>query len=153
MNIFVTDPCPIKSAKFLDNKRVVKMVLESAQMLSSAVHFYGGTGPYKATHVNHPCNVWVRTSRSNYLWLYAHFKALLAEYTLRYGRVHKCSQIADLLLSEAIYIPIGGATPFVNCAANKDKGVDYKNVSDTFMAYKLYLNDRWDTDKVAPAWN
>ena len=33
MNIFATSPCPVKSAEILDDKRVIKMILESAQIL------------------------------------------------------------------------------------------------------------------------
>ena len=75
MNIFVTHLDPVKCAQNLDDKRVIKMILESAQMLSTSINVSGGKGPYKTTHVNHPCSVWVRSSNANYYWLLNHFQA------------------------------------------------------------------------------
>ena len=67
MNIFATNSDPALAAKFLDDKRVVKMCLESAQLLCTAVIECGGEAPYKSIHKNHPCSIWVRKSRSNYM--------------------------------------------------------------------------------------
>lgn len=152
VNIFVTDPCPKLSAKFLDDKRVVKMVLESAQMLSTAITECGGTAPYKTTHKNHPCNVWARKTRANYLWLLNHFIALATEYTNRYQKVHKSFNLLPQLIAGAAHIPNGGLTPFANCAANAELGINYKHMDDIPTAYQLYLNDRWDNDKRTPTW-
>ena len=147
MNIFATNKCPVKSAKFLDDKRVVKMVLESAQMLSTAINHYKGVGPYKSTHMNHPCNVWVRSSRSNYMWLVGHFKALCDEYKKRYNKTHKCEQYLNLFIDNRIVIPDNPATEFVNCARNSGLGVDFSAIKDTCEAYKQYLFNRWSMDK------
>jgi hypothetical protein len=153
MNIFVTSPCPIESAKFLDDKRVIKMILESAQMLSTAINERGGSAPYRSTHKNHPANVWARTTRSNWIWLFNHFEALSDEYYRRFNKVHKSSLLKTKLWELKDYIPEGRLTPFVNCAANESKGVNYKNHVDTFEAYKLYLKDRWATDTRLPKWS
>ena len=153
MNIFVTNDCPIKSAQYLDDKRVVKMCLETAQMLSTAMHFHGGTGPYKLNHVNHPCTVWTRESRENYVWLLKHFKALSNEYTRRYGKVHKSYRECYDTLSKGQYLlPSKGRTDFANCAANKTKGISYKHISNVHDAYKQYLKFRWKTDTRQPTW-
>ena len=89
MNIFYIDPCPVKAAQMQCDKHVVKMVLESAQMLCAAHHVEGdGNVPYKLAHKNHPSTVWVRSNRKHYDWLYRHFKGLSEEYTDRYGKVH-----------------------------------------------------------------
>lgn len=142
MNIFVTDCCPIKSAKFLDSKRVIKMTLESAQMLSTNMHVLGLEGaPYRKTHQNHPATVWARTSRSNYLWLVEHFKALSDEYTARYGRVHKSFEHYDTFLKAAEHLQEGPLTPFVNCTTHPDE-------PDVFVAYKKHLQDKWDSSKI-----
>lgn len=94
------------------DKHVVKMILESAQLLSTAHRVLDGiesvgkspTGRkqktwtlgdarenvlYKSTHVNHPSAVWTRKSVENYNWLVEHFYALGDEYTYRYGKTHK----------------------------------------------------------------
>ena len=89
MNIFFLHRDPIVAAVRQHNKHVVKMTLESAQLLCTAHHVLGGSAPYKPTHVNHPCAVWVRSDANHYMWLYRHFAALSDEYTRRYGRVHK----------------------------------------------------------------
>ena len=94
MNIFVLSDNPVIAAQMQCDKHVVKMVLESAQMLSTAHHLCGEAGDvmYRPTHKNHPCSVWARESRSNYQWLYQHFMALCKEYTHRFGKVHLCEQ-------------------------------------------------------------
>ena len=93
MNIFYLDKCPVKAAQVQYNKHVVKMILESAQMLCTAHHCYGDKDqvknvPYKQAHLNHPSTVWTRRSKSTYMWLYNHMIALGDEYTKRYGKTH-----------------------------------------------------------------
>ena len=93
MNIFYLDKCPVKAAQVQYNKHVVKMILESAQMLCTAHHCYGDkyqveNVPYKQAHLNHPSTVWTRRSKSTYMWLYDHMMALGDEYTKRYGKTH-----------------------------------------------------------------
>ena len=93
MNIFYLDECPDKAARLQYNKHVVKMILESAQMLCTAHHCYGDkyqveNVPYKQAHLNHPSTVWTRRSKSTYMWLYNHMMALGDEYTKRYGKTH-----------------------------------------------------------------
>lgn len=155
MNIFVTSSEPMECAQYLDDKRVVKMVLETAQMLSTAAREcgYEGDDIYKSTHKNHPCNVWARETKQNYLWLLRHFQCLCAEYTHRYGKVHKSSLLYPSLLVLANMIPEGEMTPFANCAANDGLGISYKHIPCTFTAYRLYLADRWLHDKKKPTWH
>lgn len=140
MNIFATFECPKKSARYLDNKRLVKMVLESAQMLSTAINYYGGEAPYKSTHINHPCSVWVRTSRWNYMWLVKHFRELCREYSIRYSRIHKCNQYLSLFETKSTLVPNTPSTGFPNCTT-------FKHIEDTHKAYRLYLADKWANDK------
>ena len=93
MNIFKLDESPVVSAKYACDKHVVKMILESAQMLC-AVH-PEGTAPYKRSFYNHPCTKWVRESARNYEWLLLHAYALCAEYTSRYDKVHKSEAVIE----------------------------------------------------------
>lgn len=143
MNIFVTSPCPVESAEALDDKRVVKMVLESAQMLSMWLNERGLPAPYRATHRNHPCTQWVMQNNANAAWLYRHFVALCHEYTKRYGKIHKCAL-------QPHWVPLMGLDQtsqpddFVNCTTYRDCPVH--------VAYQNYLNDKWDSDKRAPTW-
>jgi hypothetical protein len=123
MNIFYLDHDVTKCAEMHNDKHVVKMILEYAQLLSTAHRYLDGTEVvvkkyvngslparyrntkkwklndereqvlYSATHINHPSAVWVRQSDSNYDWLFAMFQALLDEYTFRYGKVHATSRL------------------------------------------------------------
>ena len=90
MNIFYLDKCPDKAARLQYNKHVVKMILESAQMLCTAHHVYGNPNdvPYKQAHLNHPSTVWTRENSLHYDWLYEHMLALGDEYNKRYGKNH-----------------------------------------------------------------
>ena len=90
MNIFYLDKDPKLAAIYQYNKHVVKMILESAQMLCTAHHHYGNGDnvPYKKAHYNHPSTIWVRQNSIHYDWLYDHMKALGDEYTKRYNKTH-----------------------------------------------------------------
>ncbi len=98
MNIFYLDRDPVKAAKIQYNKHVVKMILESAQMLCTAHHHYdnGHNVPYKKAHYNHPSTIWCRQNAKQYMWLYNHMLALGEEYTKRYKKTHltitKCKE-------------------------------------------------------------
>lgn len=154
MNIFVTHEDPRVSAIYLDDKRVIKMILESAQMLCTALHIHGAShlAQYKPTHVNHPSNVWCRETHLNYGWLLMHFKALCDEYTYRTGKIHKSSLMYDDLVTGVNFIPKGDLTPYANCAARADMNISYKHLDDTVEAYRLYLIDRWALDTLKPKW-
>jgi len=105
MNIFYLHECPDKAARLQYNKHVVKMILESAQMLCTAHHCYGDKWqkenvPYKQAHLNHPSTVWTRRSKSTYMWLYDHMMALGNEYTIRYGKQHLSISKCSMFLSK-----------------------------------------------------
>ena len=132
MNIFYLDKNPKKCAEMHVDKHVVKMILELAQLLSTAHRVIDGrettekskTGRnvkrwilgdeftygktklndilYSATHINHPSAVWCRASLPNYKWLHHLLVELCKEYTYRYGKIHKCQEIG---LVEALSTP------------------------------------------------
>ena len=87
MNIFVLDPCPGRSAEFLCDAHVVKMILESAQLLSTHDALHGRIRKFRITHRNHPCRK-ALGNPANYRWLCSHLRALLAEYAFRWGKIH-----------------------------------------------------------------
>ncbi len=97
MNIFFLDKDPKVSADLMHNKHVVKMILESAQMLCTAFHELGYSGdiPYKKAYVNHPMTIWTRTTGGNFNWLIKHAKRLCKIYTKQYNRVHKTQAVID----------------------------------------------------------
>lgn len=121
MNIFFLSECPVKAAKMQCSKHIVKMALESAQMLSSTHRILDGvktsrlsksgnstvkhwTHPtwdhvlYKASHVGHPCTQWTMATKKNYEWHFLHWKAISNEYSHRYGKIHASwSKLKDVL--------------------------------------------------------
>jgi hypothetical protein len=128
MNIFVVDKCPTTAAIMLCDKHIVKMILESAQMLCTA---YGEGAPYKPAFKNHPCTKWVRQSQQNYNWLCQHAQAMCAEYERRYKRTHK-SQAVISLCSKLATLPDIGLTPFAQAMPDQ-----YKD-ANAVVAYRNY---------------
>jgi len=133
MNIFVLDPDPEVAARQQCDKHVVKMILESAQLMAAACILHGGDSPYKLTHKNHPCSIWARETRANYEWLLTHHIAMLDEYTLRYGKVHKTQEHLDYWLRGVMLIPEGELTPFAQAMPE-----DIRIPGDPVQAYRNY---------------
>ena len=105
MNIFYLHKDPREAARLQYNKHVVKMILESAQMLCTAHHCYGNKWqkenvPYKQAHLNHPSTIWARRSKATYMWLYKHMMGLGYEYWLRYGKQHLSISKCSMFLSK-----------------------------------------------------
>lgn len=146
MNIFATSLDPTESAENLDDKRLIKMILESAQLLSTAINESGGKATYKSTHVNHPCSLWTRKNRKNYLWLLEHFVALCGEYQNRFHKIHKCWLYYDEFCDGQYVIPNQDRmNSHPNCTIFKDK-------KETYEAYRMYLKHKWNNDKRPPKW-
>ena len=79
MNIFVLDRDPEIAGSYHCDKHVLKMIIESAQLLSNSHNLTGKEGPYRLTHRNHPCTKWVMESIANYRWLVKLGKTLCRE--------------------------------------------------------------------------
>ena len=89
MNIFYLSHDPEEAAQYQYNKHVVKMILESAQLLCTAHRELGNDDvPYKSTYKNHPSAIWTRSNDLSYMWVYEHMIALGKEYTRRYNKFH-----------------------------------------------------------------
>jgi len=134
MNIFVLDYDLTKCAEYHCDKHLIKMILESSQMLSTACRLNGLDAGYKSTHKNHPCSIWVRESLDNWLWLRDLVFALNREYKYRYEteRDHKSfSVVKSLPLPN---IPKLGLTPFRLAMPD-----EYKT-DDAVSAYREYYN-------------
>lgn len=134
MNIFYVDKDPKLAAQSLGDKHVVKMILESAQMLSTAHNILNPNypGPYKTTHVNHPSSIWVRSDRHHYGWLLRHFCSLLDEYTHRYGKTHKCREHLNWLLWFPQIMPAVGFIEPPLCMP------DVYKIGDAVTSYREY---------------
>ena len=149
MNIFVISDQPDECAMALDDRRLNKMVLETCQLLSTAMHLCGGKGPYKITHRNHPCSIWARQTKGNYRWLLQHFYYLTTEYYFRKGIQHACHEHFLTLRSGLNLIPDGPQTPFANCSRDKQ--------GEIHSSYRRTMQEKWyedyeTTDKGHPRW-
>ena len=161
MNIFVTDSCPVQSARNLPDKHIVKMPLETCQMLSIIYSdWYYGVGklyksdgkPYRTAHGafrNHPCTQWAAANQYNLAWLICHGLALCKEYTLRYNKIHTCQDV--LLQAQRIYarcfdVPIHDAAVVCmhdnNFTRAMPESIKFDTTIDTITAYKQYLNTK-----------
>lgn len=113
MNIFFLDENPTMSARYHVDKHVVKMILETAQLLCSVHHVTDQVTaqvPYKLSHKNHPCAIWARESLSNYLYLCELGLELGKEYTYRYGKRHKSIDVINWCIVNKPNIPDIGFT-------------------------------------------
>ena len=93
MNVFYLDKNPQSAAAMHCDKHCVKMILEYAQILSTAHRVHDGDNApddlYKIAHKNHPSTIWARTSKQHYDWLFRLFRKLTIEYGIRYGKIHR----------------------------------------------------------------
>lgn len=112
MNIFRLDNDPVQAAVYQHDKHVVKMVVETAQLLSTALRTIclnsssiNTNNLYKVTHVRHPCSIWTMSAPENMQWLFEHGYALLNEYTHRYNKIHKSSIVIDNANAIAKHVP------------------------------------------------
>lgn len=159
MNIFFLHEDPELCAQMHNDKHVVKMILEYAQLLSTAHRILDGklvigvskTGRkqslyvlpdnrdyilYNATHINHPSAKWTRNCSHNYTWLYSLFVYLLNEYTYRYGKIHATARLAPWLSNVpknidkmTTWVPPWRAMPD-----------DAKIGNDSLLSYRNYYN-------------
>jgi len=121
MNIFILDKDPTLAAQYQCDKHVVKMVLETAQLLCTVVSDLGADVPYKATHRKHPCTLWAAESRQNFEWLVEHGISLAEEYTLRYDREHKSEAVIRLAAKHSRLLPDKGLTPWAQAMPDEYK--------------------------------
>jgi hypothetical protein len=176
MNIFYISKDPVQAAEWMVDKHVVKMILESAQMLSTAHRILDGqetlgkskTGRnvkrwvlpdsregvlYSATHINHPSAIWCRQSVENYNWLADHMFALLYEYTYRYNKQHKIEgELSYMLQSPPFALKEYDITVMPSAMAD-----EYKISDDPLVNYRNYYKvgkvrmHKW-TNRQPPEW-
>ena len=179
MNIFILDTDPRKAATMVCDKHVNKMIIESAQMMSTVHRMLDGTPErrpsksgktmqtyyafgderdslyYLAVHKFHGCTKWTAESKANYEWHYEHFQALCAEFELRFKKKH----LTDEKLSEALRTPPDniadkGLTPFAQAMSHYP---DCIVEGDAVAAYRKYYHTakdfaKWAKGRAAPSW-
>ena len=177
MNIFYLSNSPKECAEMHCDRHVVKMIIEYAQLMSTTHRVLDGeeyidttsngrkikrwrmkdqeweTGLMKASHINHPSNIWTRSNNNNYMWLYYMWRALCLEYTHRYGKHHACEKYAGLIQNIPKNIPLE-----YNKTEPPPAMPDYCKVPGNSIAsyHKYYINEkvrfaRW-TNREVPLW-
>lgn len=142
MNIFFLHKNTRKCARYHVDKHVIKMILETCQLLCTAWHTIDPdhrifTPAYRPTHKNHPCAVWARHSQANYVWLCTLGRRLCKEYTHRYGKVHKTEPILKLLSRHVPPIPMSSFTTPPQCMPD-----NYKHANSVIAYRKYYCKDK-----------
>ena len=149
MNIFVLDEDPAQAARYLDDVRLPKMCVESAQMMASALRRHGATDEqmpltkagkrYKGGYAHHPCTVWAGDSRANFVWLALHAIEQCKEYTRRFDKEHACygpinhmARMWKTAKFEENYM-----TPFAQAMPD-----EYKADDDVVKAYRSYYKSK-----------
>lgn len=157
MNIFYLHSDPKTCAEMHNDKHCVKMIIEYAQLMSTAHRLLDGVpyidktangrsikrwrmediemerGLMKASHINHPSNVWLRQSKENYKWLCVMWVWLLKEYTHRYGKNHACESRLEFLVEAPKNIPKVHFTPPTPAMPD-----DVKVPGDSIASYRNY---------------
>ena len=171
MNIFVLDTDPHAAARMMCDKHIPKMLVESAQMMASALRRHGvdeselpltrrGT-PYKMSFPHHPCTKWVGDSYQNFMWLYEHAKAISQEYLKRFGNrrgthrtvrtIREMHQAFDKHFVTFDF-PEDGLTPFALAMPEEYQSEDpVKAYRAYYKADKSYFA-KWDKGTPAPNW-
>ena len=134
MNIFILDYDVKKCAEYHVDKHVVKMILETAQLLCGVHWVSGGNSPYKLSHKNHPCAIWARESLTNYLYLCELGLELSREYTYRYGKKHKSQEIIEWCIDNKPNIVDKGFTEPAKAMPDEYK---VKSVVESYRNYYL----------------
>ena len=178
MNIFVLDNNPVQAAIQQCDKHVVKMIVESAQMLSTAHRILDGIPHeektsngrkivryrlslfddvyYQSVHPKHPSTLWTMESSSNYEWHWEHFVALCEEYTHRYGKVHSTDKkLRTILKVPPTNIPIGPLTPFRLAMGSNPECVDPENPVQSYRNFYMTKQKRFKmvwSSRPVPEW-
>jgi hypothetical protein len=166
MNIFYLSHNPAECARFHMDRHSTKMVLEYAQLLSTAHRVLDGTPTidrgtatgrqrttyilpdnrddvlYRATHINHPSAIWCRVRESHYRWLFTLWIELMDEYTYRYGKNHACEKLIGALSKPPTNIEFGGGFDEPTPAMPDDvkvKGDSIKSYRNYYISNKQHL--------------
>ena len=164
MNLFVTHVDPVVSAGALDDVRVGKMLIESNQILSTAligndpglVSLVGAGQLSKPTHKKHPVVKWVRDTDGAFAWTLRHAAGLAHEFCRRFGHSHGSSArtyyiqrlVGDPCRSRIEFADLH----FCNAARNASRGLDFAHMENVVEAYRLYLIARWRDQTPCPRW-
>lgn len=160
MNLFFTSPSVVRCAMHLDDKRLNKMIVETAQLLSTAVRMHlpksipDSRNLYKATHQNHSCAKWVASSPNNYYLTWTLLSAYLQEYRHRFHKTHKTTELWSalhemrcLMWPDTTLKEISGADEAPHCFHPLvDRSLPL------YTGYQETLRLKWSNDIREPKW-
>ncbi len=141
----------VRSAESQDNYRVVKMILESCQILCTVLNEQGLEAPYRSFNPRHPSCLWAAESSANFENLTLHCFALIGEYAERFNKDHKCVKVLEKIvdLYDPCRFPDSEPTPLRMAMPDCFKS---KNIVESYRKY--YASKpriRYPEDKV-PSW-
>jgi hypothetical protein len=159
MNIFFLDKTPEKSARYLCDKHVPKMLLESAQMLSTAVQKHKGRIEelYKPAYPNHPMTIWVGECWHNFNWALQNAIAIHDEYKFRFDKIHKSYRIIEDILHNDYKWDIPNTFNFTRvpqCMPDEYKKHPRSHIKayrDYYAGEKEYFA-KWERGRNEPKW-
>jgi hypothetical protein len=180
MNIFALSPDPQEAAEWHCDKHVVKMIIESGQMLSTAHRMLDGnetrrpssTGKtmsryweledsredvlYKAVHTGHPCTIWTMQSDRHYFWHYLLFEFLCKEYTYRYGKVHSTeTKLLNVLKEKPKNIPKAPWNPWPLAMKSNPECMNHIDPIGSYQKFYQTKQERFSmvwTKRETPNW-
>lgn len=169
MNIFVLDKNPKIAAQMMCDKHIVKMIVETCQMLSAVLDnnydpkYSGddnllpserfGTCGYPKAHFKHPCTMWAMESKGNYKWLVKHLRAMCVEYSRRYNKCHSCEGQLMIFDGQLDYLkfPSNRRTKFVQAMPDKYKEKDPVKAYHNYYNMEKFTFAKWK-NRVTPSW-
>jgi hypothetical protein len=166
MNIFILDNNPATAAQYLCDRHIPKMLLESAQLICTAlvltqkvlskptsdITWDFGTVGYGNTHTNHPCSKWARADLANLSWLWAHFDEQCAEYTRRYGKTHLTEIKMRNVDCFRPNVLTTNCTPFAQAMPDQYKDVDAVKAYRSYYYGEKRRFAKWQKLNNTPQW-
>lgn len=163
MNAFILDVDLKTNVQMHCDAHVVKIILESAQMASTAYREISGMdAPYRSTHKNHPVTQWARQTYPNFIWMCNYGLELCKEYTFRYGKIHKTQSVLEWLKSNSNNLSVLGGDLTPPYQAMPDEYKQERTWLGAVQAYRDYYNKvkrfemktgcLWEHNRGKPSW-
>ena len=162
MNIFVLDEDPAIAAQMMCDKHIPKMIVETFQMLGSALRRHGATDeqmpltskgtPLIGGYKHHPCTIWAGETKTNFVWLCLHGIALCEEYQFRYGKTHSCHDGIDQMCDMFDMIPNGSHTPYAQAMEDEYKCDDAVDAYRQYYIMEKAYFAKWEKGRQQPNW-
>lgn len=156
MNVFAVSKHPRKCARALDDLRLNKMMLETAQILCTVINIQerAGVTPYRSSHVGNAIIKWAQSDPQNWSWLWNLGDQYGEEITHRTGKSHASHRVIRGLVRRWPWLKPMPDKPieFINRARHQGLDLDFTDMDNVHKAYRAYLNARWDLAERKPKW-